>query len=303
VNGNHSISEVSRISGIPKDLLRMWERRYGYPSPERNANGDRVYSDEQLDKLLIIRQLLDQGKRPGKLMSLELPELRSLIQEPKVELDEEHLIKLLKAGNAADLQAWFRNQLSAHGLRGFIHKNMAIVLDVVGNAWAQNRITIYEEHLVTQILNELVRQALVESHRELAEPRIMLTTVPGEQHSLGLLMVETLMRLGGAEVISFGTEMPFKEIREAAEHHQVQVIGLSFSSGFPPDDALVMLHGLRSMVDPEIQIWVGGGAFREQPEVPAGVLLLESLCALESALSLWQQSKGDPAGITARSAL
>ena len=73
MNAQHSISDVSRIAGIPKDLLRMWERRYGYPKPARNENGDRIYSNEELDKLIAIRHLQEQGKRPGKLMALDLP--------------------------------------------------------------------------------------------------------------------------------------------------------------------------------------------------------------------------------------
>ena len=46
------ISVVERETGIPKDLLRMWERRYGFPEPARDAQGDRVYPREQVDKLL-----------------------------------------------------------------------------------------------------------------------------------------------------------------------------------------------------------------------------------------------------------
>lgn len=41
------ISVVERETGIPKDLLRMWERRYGFPEPARDAQGDRVYPREQ----------------------------------------------------------------------------------------------------------------------------------------------------------------------------------------------------------------------------------------------------------------
>ena len=71
MSDSHTISDVSRIAGIPKDLLRMWERRYNYPKPDRDNNGDRIYSNEQLDKLIAIRQLVDQGKRPGKLMGMD----------------------------------------------------------------------------------------------------------------------------------------------------------------------------------------------------------------------------------------
>ena len=122
------------------------------------------------------------------------------------------------------------------------------------------------------------------------EPRIMLTTVPGERHSLGLLMVETLLRLGGAEVIAFGAEMPFRDIKDAAVSHQVDVIGLSFSGGFKSDDAIVMLTGLRQMIDPGIRIWVGGGAFDGGAVMPEGVELLDGLHGVEQVLVTCQRA-------------
>ncbi len=41
-----AISTVERNTGIGRDTLRIWERRYGFPTPERNDKGERVYSAE-----------------------------------------------------------------------------------------------------------------------------------------------------------------------------------------------------------------------------------------------------------------
>ncbi len=264
----------------------MWERRYGYPKPARDVNGARIYSSEQLNKLVLIRQLMGQGKRPGKLMMLDLPDLKSLVkEEPKVELNIDQLFDLLKARDAENLREWFQNQVQAHGLRSFIHKVMAPATRAVGEAWSRGDLAIHEEHLYTELMKNLVRQSLIEHHQEgSVGPRIMLTTVPGERHSLGLLMVETLLRLGGAEVIAFGVEMPFRDIKDAAVSHKVDVIGLSFSASFKSDDAIVMLTGLRQMIDPGIRIWVGGAAFDGGASMPEGVELLDGLHGVEQIL-------------------
>ena len=74
------ISVVERETGIPKDLLRMWERRYGFPEPARDAQGDRVYPREQVDKLRAVRRLMDQGFRPGKIIHLSAEELSRLFE-------------------------------------------------------------------------------------------------------------------------------------------------------------------------------------------------------------------------------
>jgi MerR family transcriptional regulator, light-induced transcriptional regulator len=289
MNGNHSISDVSRIAGIPKDLLRMWERRYDYPKPERDINGDRVYSDDQLNKLILIRQLVDQGCRPGKLMGLEQTELAVLLKSPHAELDFDRLIELLRADNAPELHDWLAQQIQSLGLRAFIHQLLVPANRIVGEAWNSGELAVYEEHLYTEMVTGLVRQSLAEIPGGHKAPRIMLTTLPGEQHSLGLLMVEALLRLGGAEVIPFGIEMPFRDIIDAAQTHNVDVIGLSFSSNFKLDDAIVMLSGLRQMVEKETSIWVGGSAFQADTQLPEGIALLEDLFALERAMATWKQ--------------
>ena len=290
MNSHLSISEVSQRSGVPKDLLRQWERRYGYPDPQRDANGDRLYTSQQLDKLVLIRQLVDQGKRPGKLVKLQLPELQEMLEVPQAVFDREELIRLLKSTNIAELNEWLNSLVAALGLRGFVHKVMAPTCIAVGDAWERNELAIHEEHLFTEVMKRFARQQLAQQAQTQQAPRVMLTTVPGEQHSLGLLMVEMLLRLGGAEVIAFGTEMPFQEIREAAESHQVEVIGLSFSSSFKTEDALVMLRGLRQVIPPAVRIWAGGGALSNVQEMPDGVTLLPTLQGVENELAGWQST-------------
>ena len=73
------INAVERETGISKELLRMWERRYHFPNPERDSQGDRVYPADQITKLRIIRRLLDAGFRPGKIIGLDLPALEVLV--------------------------------------------------------------------------------------------------------------------------------------------------------------------------------------------------------------------------------
>lgn len=288
MSAEYSIQNISTRTGIPKDLLRQWERRYGYPNPERDENGNRIYSDSQLDKLLLIRQLLDQGKRPGKLVHLQMDELKSMLQPPEDIFNREKLIRLLKSGQALQLGDWLHSMVH-NDLRRFVHKVMSPAITAVGNAWEQGEITVYEEHIFTEKMKRIAHKYLAEQPRNSSGPKVMLTTVPGEKHTLGLLMVEIILRLGGAKVISFGTEMPFNEIREAAEKHSVDILGLSFSGSYKAEDAVVMLAGLRQAIRPEIQIWSGGAAFNNACKPLDGVEIFQDLYNVEDALARWNQ--------------
>ena len=73
-----AIGAVERDTGISRDTLRIWERRYGFLTLARNAEGERVYSAEQIRRLQVIRRLLDQGLRPGKVVALSEAALDAL---------------------------------------------------------------------------------------------------------------------------------------------------------------------------------------------------------------------------------
>lgn len=65
-----NIGAVERDTGLGKDTLRVWERRYGFPQPLRgNRSGERLYSSAQVERLRLIKRLIDQGHRPGRLFS------------------------------------------------------------------------------------------------------------------------------------------------------------------------------------------------------------------------------------------
>ena len=76
------IAAVERDTGLGKDTLRVWERRYGFPKPDRDAKGERLYPADQVEKLHIIRCLLDRGQRPSKVVGASTEELRAMLEVP-----------------------------------------------------------------------------------------------------------------------------------------------------------------------------------------------------------------------------
>ena len=72
-----TISTVERDTGLGKDTLRVWERRYGFPQPERDHNGERVYPAEQVERLRLMKRLIDHGHRPGRLLAASDEEFAS----------------------------------------------------------------------------------------------------------------------------------------------------------------------------------------------------------------------------------
>ena len=121
-----NISAVEREIGLSKDVLRMWERRYGFPKPGRDGNGERQYSTADIGKLRAIKRLMDVGVRPGKIIGLPLAELntmadaRTAMRPDRVAPDVEHdVLRMLRTHDATGLQHVLANLMMRQGLQRF----------------------------------------------------------------------------------------------------------------------------------------------------------------------------------------
>lgn len=288
-----NIAAVERDTGLSKDVLRVWERRYGFPLPERDANGERCYPAEQVERLRLIKRLLDQGHRPGKLLGLPNEALSQLAprRDPAVvpssaAADLAELLSLLKQHDIAGYQQAMQQRLARQGLQGFVQDTVAPLTEQVGAAWEAGLFEVFEEHLFTELTKRLLRQAIATLPAG-RSPRLLLTSVPNEEHVLGLLMVEALFALEGVECIPLGTQMPLLDIARAAEAHAADIVALSFSVAFPSRQILGLLQQLRQVLPAGIELWAGGGGTVRLP-APDGVRVLPGFSEALDALAGWR---------------
>ena len=288
------ISTVERETGLSKDVLRMWERRYGFPKPGRDDNGERRYAVAEVAKLRAVKRLMDVGMRPGKIVGCAIEELNTLADRrierrsdeaaPALERD---LVALLRRHDAVGLQNALANQLMRQGLQHFVMETMAPLNRAVGEAWMRGELQIFEEHLYTEQLQVALRTAINAFPRQSGTPRVLCTTFPGEPHGLGLLMVEALLVPEGTQCISLGVQTPLEDIRRAALAHQADVVALSFSAAFPVRQASEGLATLRRQLPPAVTLWAGGEMTRRVRRTLAGVVLIPDLAGAIVALRNW----------------
>ena len=291
-----NIAAVERDTGLSKDVLRMWERRYGFPQPDRDSNGERCYPADQVERLRLIKRLMDAGHRPGKLIATPVEELAGFVSRrakarPGNESSDgselSDLLALIKQHDSNGFQQAMQQRLARQGLQRFVQDTIAPLTFRVGEAWEDGSVEVFEEHLFTELTKRLLRQAIAGLPSGQRSPRILLTSVPDEPHVLGLLMVEALFALEGAECIPLGTQMPLLEIGRAASAHRANVVALSFSVAFPQRQIPGLLQQLRMVLAPEIELWVGGGGIQRLAPLE-GVLLLTSFDSAVTALTDWR---------------
>ena len=298
-----NISAVERDTGLSKDVLRMWERRYGFPKPGRDDNGERQYTIADVGKLRAMKRLMDVGLRPGKIIRMSLPELNAMADSraparrddlaPALERD---ILGLLTSHDVPGLQTALTTCLMRQGLTRFVLETVTPLNRAVGDAWMRGDLQVFEEHLYTEQLHIALRAAINAFPRQTGVPRMLLTTFPAEQHGLGLLMVEAIVVPEGAQCISLGPQTPLDDIRRAAIAHKVQIVALSFSAAFPVRQAGDALLNLRRQLPAHVSLWAGGEMTRRVRKSLPGVALIPDLAAATNALRVWRaQGAAQPA--------
>jgi methanogenic corrinoid protein MtbC1 len=288
---NFSITAVERETRLSKDVLRVWERRYGFPQPVRDANGERCYPAEQVERLRLMKRLMDQGHRPGSLATLAYEQLTALALPQRGTSEGgvtdgaiAQLLETIRAREPAGFQHALRQCLARQGLERFIDQTMAPLTTAVGECWEDGSFDVFDEHFYTESAERLLRQAIADLPAARQGPRILLTTVPGEQHGLGLLMAEATFALEGATCIALGTETPLLDIARAAAAYGTGVVALSFSIAYPRRQVAPVLTQLRQALPDGVELWAGGTGITRLDEV-VGVRLLPTLDSGRQALA------------------
>lgn len=292
-----TIAQVERETGLSKDVLRVWERRYGFPVPGRDAAGGRLYDAAQVQRLRIIKRLLDQGYRPGRLFAMTPAELAALADAapaapPAAEASSElgAVLGHILADDTAGLRQSLSRLLARQGLQRFVQDTVPALNELVGNGWASGRLAVHQEHLYAEEMGRLLRAAIAGLPAGNRSPRVLLTTLPGEEHGLGLLMVEGVLAPEGVACISLGLQTPVGEIVRAVRAYAVDVLVLSFSSAFPARLGLAELQRTRAALPGEVEVWAGGAMTRALQRHPlAGVRWTPELADCLVCLGDWRK--------------
>ena len=301
---SRTIAAVERDTGLSKDTLRVWERRYGFPHPDRDQFGERVYPIEQVDKLRVLRRLMDAGHRPGKVIHLPIEHLQALAAETATSsvtprsigdamAEHEDLQRYLELLKSHEVEALRRSLSQAQlrlGMERFVTEIVSPLTRMVGDAWARGYVEVFEEHLYTESIQVVLRGAIGTIPQPARRPRILLTTIPQEPHGLGLLMAEAILALEGCRCVSLGVQTPIWDIVLASNAHRADVVALSFSATVNPNQVLDSLAELRQKLPPETALWAGGNCPILQRRPPQDVTVLNELIDIQPAIRRWRDT-------------
>jgi MerR family transcriptional regulator, light-induced transcriptional regulator len=301
-----SIAEVERDTGLGKDTLRVWERRYGFPRPARDAVGERQYSHAELLQLRLIKRLLDLGHRPRQVVGLEHAQLEQLCERTPLRSDSPlqnrpphhnalnpQWLRWLQDNAFDSLRQALQQHIQSHGIGHAVEQAIAPLCVGAGEAWMRGDLPIYQEHVLTHMVHDLMREAMgqidASTRLQRRPPKVLFTTTPSEHHQLGLLMAECFFALEACDRIPIGPSTPIPDIAQAAVELGVDIVALSFSAHASKRDVLDSLMQLRGLLPASTELWVGGAALAlQRKRLPLGVFSIKRASDVRIQVAGWR---------------
>jgi DNA-binding transcriptional MerR regulator len=261
----YPIRAVAKITGLSVDTLRAWERRYQVVVPERSNRG-RQYGALQIDRLLLLGQLVQKGHAIGGIASLADQDLKNLLAQPsettpELEQSREILAPVLSAIESFDsARAGDELSLLAAVLRprDFVYEVAVPLMREVGNRSHDCTYTIAQEHMVSQLLRNLLGsmiQLLRPSSRTI---KMVLATPAGEAHEFGILASAMLASMAGIEPVYLGPDLPALEIATAGRRvgAQVLLLGITVITATTAEE----VRTVAAAMPDSGELWVGGAS-------------------------------------------
>ena len=301
----YPIRFVVRRTGLNASVLRAWERRYGAVDPKRSDGGQRLYSEEDIQKLSLLRQAVDSGHSIGQVASLSLDELRRLVQEdlggggPFTAGSARGSDSPASPGAGARefLHACFiavremdTRALEAQLYRAAMALNPAELVDDlavpllnrIGLLWEMGEIGPASEHMATAVIRRFFDFLLGTLGRTGGGPVMIVGTPAGQRHEGGAFLAAIVGAAEGWDVVLLGADLPAGEIAEVTRRKNGLMVALSAIHPIGDEGLLEELKALRGQVPADVEILVGGSAaaFHASALSPLGVRYLLDMEAL-----------------------
>ena len=289
-DAHHAIKVVARRTGLTAHVIRIWEKRYGAVEPERTGTNRRLYSEEQIERLSLLRDITQHGHSIGHVAKLPTEKLRQLSSEARATNGEasralpngpagpsllDECLAAVKSLDARGLEAALQRAATELGAQGLLQRVVAPLAQTMGELWRDGTITAAHEHFASAVIRIFLGHAAKPFAGTESAPVLIVATPAGQIHELGALLVAAAAANLGWHVTYLGASLPAAEIAGAARQNRARAVALSIV--YPEDDPRLEaeLTRLHDSLPSDVTLLVGGRA------APAYRDALEKINALE----------------------
>ncbi len=273
MNVTYTIGTLASKTGLSQHTIRAWERRYQALSPGRSVTNRRIYLEDDIERLSLLKEVVESGHSIGQVAHLRTEQLRTLVkssrpkgfvaENPLGDMPGKHLAACREALEGLDPEGLEESLVRAGAVLGVAGLLDGVVIPLLANieaGWVDGSIRISQEHMASAVLRSFLHRIRRSMPASANAPRLIVTTPRDQYHEIGALIVAIVAAMQSWRVTYLGPNLPTKEIAEAVRVSGANAIALSLV--YPVDDPNLAndLLALREDLGPTVPILVGGRA-------------------------------------------
>jgi methanogenic corrinoid protein MtbC1 len=298
------IKTVAQKSGLSTHVIRAWEKRYQVVIPLRSETNRRLYSEEDIYRLSLLRKGTQAGHSISSISDLDINSLHQLLDdqdetgrqdyttENKVDVDiKYHFQNCLNAIKDFDSRRFEESLMRASMeiSQPLLIKSLILpLLRTIGDQWKNGSLRVIHEHLATAVLKPFLHNLRISYRPAENAASIVIATPTGQIHEIGALIIGLIAAAEGWRVIYLGPNLPAEEIASATTEIKSKYVLLSIV--YPANDPYLNqeLKKLHSLLAKDIRIIIGGRASDSYTEVinKIGSLIIKDLDEFRTYLEI-----------------
>lgn len=231
-----SIKDLENLSGIKAHTIRMWEKRHNIFDPDRTETNIRLYSNEDLKKLLNIASVLEHGMKISKVSTLSTDELNNEIeqlQQENIEASKKIIINSLIVStlqcNVVTFENTYQAYANEHSLEHTIEEIIYPLLIRIGLMWTVSKLNPSQEHFASQMIRQKLFTAIDKLPMANSKERYILFLPDNEDHEIGLLYAYYLIKQAGHMCIYLGPSVPLEDVGECCKNAEATSLLCAFT--------------------------------------------------------------------------
>jgi MerR family transcriptional regulator, light-induced transcriptional regulator len=291
----YPLRAVMRRTGLSADVLRAWERRYGAVHPQRSEGGQRLYSDEDVERLVLLQRATEAGHSISEIARLGRGALEALLEGgvrpggvralSSVDVAVRDAVTATEQLDPVALEAALKRGVLTAGTDLFVDEAVPRFLRDVGERWHRGSFTTAHEHLASDTVRRVLGWIAEAYDAPRDAPLVIVATPSTEMHELGAMLVAAAAASEGWRVVYLGPNLPATDIVAAASQVGANAVALSVVYS-DSDHTVRELRMTAGSLPPGVIMLIGGmAAMRlERALTDTGIRVLRDLDALRSLL-------------------
>lgn len=258
------IGAVAQMTGLPVDVIRIWERRYRVVVPQRDERGIRLYRESDVKRLTHVRRATEGGHAVGRVAVLsdeDLERLAAASQRDDASIPQaaaERIFAALRSGDPAAIEQALSAASMALDARVLALEVLAPVLRRTGESWEEGRLSVWQEHLLSWLVRNLTGSLMRTLPRKL-QGALLFATPPFEAHEFGIGIAALLAAAHGRPTQNLGINVPAAELLHAARRLRpvCVVLGMAHNAQMK-EYAVKYVAQLNRELPAKTALWLGG---------------------------------------------